>query len=60
MKYLFALSCLFVFQAAFSTDTNPSQPQTLATLSQQYTQLNSDVEIMDGCRMAKMFKVEQF
>src|SRR6478609_7424013 len=61
MKYAFlTLLLLACFSQAFSLNDAPAGTQVPNTLGQQYKNLKSDLEIINGFRMVKMYTMDRF
>lgn len=61
MKHTFLAFLLMAsFSQAFSLNEQPSGTQVPNTLGQQYKSLKSDLEVIEGFRMIKMYTMDKF
>ncbi len=58
MKYILFLFCLVEFSTVFSTESPVAQKPR--TLHEQFNGLKTDVEIVNGYRMIKVYTLDQF
>lgn len=61
MRYITVLFCLVAFVTVSIAQTaQPVVPTGPQTLRQQYATLKSDLEVINGFRMVKLFEMDQF
>jgi HAMP domain-containing protein len=60
MKYLIIFCCLIMAAPALATDSNEAQTPPAQTLQGQYNGLRSEMEVIDGYRMMKMYVMDKF
>lgn len=61
MRYITVLFCLVAFvTVSFAQTPQPVTPTGPQTLRQQYATLKSDLEVINGFRMVKLFEMDQF
>lgn len=61
MRYIAVLFCLVAFvTVSIAQNPQPVAPTGPQTLRQQYANLKSDLEVINGFRMVKLFEMDQF
>jgi hypothetical protein len=61
MRYITVLFCLVAFvTVSIAQAPQPAVPTGPQTLRQQYATLKSDLEVINGFRMVKLFEMDQF
>ena len=61
MRYIGILFCLVAFfTVSIAQNPQPVAPTGPQTLRQQYATLKSDLEVINGFRMVKLFEMDQF
>jgi hypothetical protein len=61
MRYIGILFCLVAFvTVSIAQNSQPVAPTGPQTLRQQYATLKSDLEVINGFRMVKLFEMDQF